>query len=398
MYKNMRFSNIYSLYFLILCGLFIAFGFDFLSYFFLYISGLLGGFLCIRYIYFQKINPAKIFFIPIVFFLYVAITPGEPLKDLHVTGIISAAFFAGLATMLFYKDKLSTIFFLLPLSLVINFLLTLGKHIFYGATLFGTSGQKDRLALEFSHPNVLGEIACLGILLLLCYPADKRSLRLLSYGLILILTVIILLSVGRSAYIGTIVAILLYAFIHSWKKVTIFLIAIILTAVVAFPLMPKTQQTRIANMVIAPTQDPTFQSRVPIWSHAWRSIQEAPIFGNGLRTFRSTYGAYLNQNYEKLKKENKYIESRPPKHPHNFYLAALYGWGIVGSSLLAIACIFMVKYAIRCRQYLPIYVLAFTLAFGLFDVRLLSRDGALVLFFPMGMAFSSLLIWKKDPK
>jgi predicted neutral ceramidase superfamily lipid hydrolase len=58
----------------------------------------------------------------------------------------------------------------------------------------------------------------------------------------------------------------------------------------------------------------------------------------------------------------------------------------------------MVKYAIRCRQYLPIYVLAFTLAFGLFDVRLLSRDGALVLFFPMGMAFSSLLIWKKDPK
>jgi O-antigen ligase len=390
-------NNIYNLYFFLICGLFIAFGFDFLSYPFLYTSGFVGGIVCIRLIYTQKINPTKYFFIPIIFFLYVTITPGQPFKDLHVTGIISAAFFAGLAAMLFYRDKLSTIFFLLPLSLVINFLVNLGTHFLFGTALLGTSGQKGRLALEFSHPNVLGEMACLGILVLLCYPPDKRSLRLLGYGLIAILSFIILLTVGRSAYLGTIAALSLYAFIHSWKKASILLVAIILTAVVAVPFMPKTQQTRISNMITNPTQDPTFQSRIPIWNHAWRKIQEAPVFGNGLRTFRSTIRAYLDQNYEDIKKENKYAEKRPAKHPHSFYLAALYGWGIVGSSLLAIICMMMVKYAIRSRHYLPLYALAFTLAFGLFDVRLLSRDGALLLFFPMGMVFTQALqITNKD--
>lgn len=391
MTADMSCQRIQTLFFSWLIALCISFGFDLWSYFFLYTSGLIGFFVLIQARRSKYIDIDWKFFIPVLFFTYLVITPGNPLKDLHVAGIFSAAFFAGAAGWLLFRDRMHTILFFLPAALTAHFFLRCLGTLLFDSPLFGTSGNAGRLSLDFSHPNVLGELCALGIFSLLCFPHPNRAVRRAGYGLMVILSIMIILSVGRSTYLGMASAILVFGIIRSWKKALASIAILLVVGCAAFPFMPDSEQQRIVNAIEAPFQDQTFQSRQPIWSLAYQKIMQAPFFGHGLRTFKIHYQEHLGANYETLKAENTHTEFRYFKHPHSIYLAALYGWGIVGTVLLAGCWIMAIRYGHRQGHHLMLYVTAFLLAFGLFDVRFLSRDGALYLFFPIGMAFAHLI-------
>lgn len=388
MTADMPSQRIQRLFFFWMIALCISFGFDLWSYFVLYTSGLLGFFILVQARRRKHIEIDWKFFIPVLFFIYLVITPGNPLKDLHVAGIFSAAFFAGAAGWLLFRDRLHTILFALPAALAANFFLSCLRTLLFDAPLLGTSGNAGRLALSFSHPNVLGELSALGIFFLLCFPHPNRTIRYTGYGLMAILSIMIVLSVGRSSYLGMASALLVFAAIRSWKKSLASVAILLVVACAAFPFMPDSEQQRIFNAFQAPLEDSTYQSRLPIWSLAYQKITEAPFFGNGLRTFQIHYQEHLDRNYDTLKAENLHTEFRYFKHPHSIYLAAIYGWGIVGTALLVACWVMAIRYGHYQGHHLMLYVTAFMLAFGLFDVRFLSRDGALFLFFPIGMAFT----------
>lgn len=378
-----------ALFFFWLIALCVSFGFDLLSYFFLYTSGLIGFFILVQARRRKLIDIEWKFYIPILFFVYLVITPGNPLKDLHVAGIFSAAFFAGAAGWLLFRDRMYTILFALPAALTSNFLLSCLRALLFDEPLLGTSGNAGRLSLAFSHPNVLGELCALGIFFLLCFPHPNRAVQRAGYGLMAILSFMIVFSVGRSSYLGMASATFVFAIIRSWKKALASAAILLAVGGIAFPFMPDSEQQRIVTTIEAPFQDQTLQSRLPIWGLAYQKIAAAPLFGHGLRTFQIHYREHLDNNYETLKAENAHMEFRYFKHPHSIYLAALYGWGFVGTALLAACWGMAIRYGYLHGHHLMAYVTAFLLFFGLFDVRFLSRDGALFLFFPIGMAFAN---------
>lgn len=391
MTESMPSPRTQKLFFFWLIALCISFGFDWWSYFFLYTSGLLGFFILVQANCSRHIVIDWKFYIPILFFVYLIITPGNPLKDLHVAGIFSAAFFAGAAGWLLFHDRLHTIVFTLPAALTANFLLSCMSAAIFDTALLGTSGSTGRLTLAFSSPAVLGELSALGIFFLLCFPHPNRAIRLAGNGLGAILLIMIALSVGRAAYLGMASTILVFSCIRSWKKALGLMAILLAVGCAVFPFTPNNQQQRIVSVFRAPLDDPTLQSRLPIWSLAYQKFKEAPFFGNGLRTFTIHYQEHLDNNYETIKKENPHAEFRYFKHPHSIYLAAMYGWGIVGTTLLAACWIMAIRYGHTQGHHLMLYITAFMLAFGLFEVRFINRDGAFFLLFPIGLTFAKLI-------
>jgi O-antigen ligase len=382
-----------------LIGLFICFGIDFGAYTFLYSSGLLGGFLLIHHYRNKDFQIEKPFWIAILFLAYVSITPGHPLKDLRLAGMMSAAFFAGLAAYTFYKDALHRFTYFLPLTLVTFFIVHGIAALLFSHPFFDPGKFSGRLILSFSHPNVLGEMASLGILSLLCFPHPKRNMRFAGYGLMIVLGIMIFLTVGRSTYLGITVALLVFALFNFRKKlIGYFAVAIVLLGCATYPFIPESNQTRIVTMLTAPHTDPTFQSRLPLWKAGWDGFKNTPLVGDAFRNFKKYHKKYMAIHYKKLKAKNKYTEKGPISHPHSLYISALYSWGILGVVLLGSMGFIAIRQSLRMGMYLPVYAIVFMLAYGLFDVRFQSKTGDLFLFFPIGMAFSSLLTWKNDPK
>lgn len=386
------FGIIEKIFFFSLTALGISFGLDFFSSFFLHTSGILGLFILFLAKQSKRIEIEWKFYIPILFFAYLAATPGNPLKDLYIAGIVSTAFFAGASGWFLFRDKMPTLLFTLPASLVANFLFSGLTTLTSDMPLLGSSRYVGRLTLTFTHPNILGELAALGIFFLLCFPHPNRTVRYTGYGLMAILSAMIILSVGRSSYLGMASAILAFAIIKSWKKAVASILVLLTVGCILFPFMPTSEQERIVSACQAPFNDRTFQSRLPIWGLAYQKITEAPIFGHGLRTFKIHYQEYFDRNHESLKAENPHMDLRYFRHPHNIYLAAIYGWGVAGTALLATCWVMAVRFGYQQGHHLMLYVTAFMLAFGLFEVRFLSRDGAYFLFFPIGMAFAQRLL------
>ena len=371
--------------------LFIALGFDILVYFFLYMAGLLGSYMILRDYLNFKIGLSLWFFLPVLLFLFMLITPGSLLKDMHVAGIAASAFFSGAACFFYLRDKIEYILFTFPVSLLANFVSSCLAALLFSSPLLGTSGAAGRLALSFSGPFIVAELATFCIFILLCFYRFNRSMRLFGYAMIPVLSLIILMSGSRSAFLGVITFLLFVFFTFSRKKAIISALTIFVSLMFLFPWIPRSQQLRMVGMVTSPTQEATFQTRMPLWSFAYKEMLNSPVVGNGMRNFQKEYEKFLKSNYDMLKKENQYIEARTFKHPHNMYIQILYGWGIVGL-ILFIATLWQgIRNSSGSLKIFLSYIYAFMFGAGFFDTRLLSKDGAIFLFFPVGMAFASCI-------
>ncbi|ACU91367.1 O-antigen ligase family protein [Desulfomicrobium baculatum] len=369
-----------------LCGMFVAFGINIGAYAFLYSSGVLGAVLLVREYVRGNITVSWKFFIPIVFFAYVAITPGHLFKDLPIADMFSAAFFAGAAGCYFFKDKMPSILFLLPLALSAHFLARVVASLAFDYPLIETTGYVGSLTLSYSHHNVVGVLASFGIFSLISFPHPQPTIRRIGYALMAILGIAILLTVGRSTYLGLAAALGLFALLRSWKLAVGGMVVAIAVGAMALPFMAPDAQKRITGMVLAPHKEPNFQNRLPTWSIGIAGFKESPLFGNGLRTFETYSRSYLDKHYLEIKKNNPYALDKAFAHPHNSYIAIIYGWGIVGFIFIFLILALSLSTTKKENKLLILYCTTFILAFGLFDVRFLSRDGALFFLFPIGMA------------
>ena len=387
-------ENIKKLFYYSLIGLFICFGFNFGAYFFLYSSAILGAVLLIYHHIKKEFIISKLFWIPIFFMFYVSITPGEPFKDLRIGGMMAAAFISGVAAYTFFKEKFPTLSFFLPMALTTYFIAHGVWSLALDQPFFPVEKYAGRLTLSFSHPNVLGEMASLGILLLLCFPSEHKKWRWTGYGLIAVLGVMIVLTVGRSTYLGILAALCLYAIVKLGKRGIAALLVFLALGAISLPFMPEKEQQRLINTIQDPLNDPNFKNRLPMWIAAIDGFKESPLFGNSFRGFKEFHANYIDMNYEELQTRLGYVtEKKAYSHPHNAYLAALHGWGLIGCGLILAMFIHAIRISLKSKQYLAIYAIVFMLAYGIFDVRFQSKTGDLFLFFPLGIAYAHLLFW-----
>jgi O-antigen ligase len=133
-----------------------------------------------------------------------------------------------------------------------------------------------------------------------------------------------------------------------------------------------------------------------MWIAAIDGFKESPLIGKSVRGFKKFHAEYIDMNYEELRTRLGYeTEKKAYSHPHNAYLAALHGWGLIGCSLIFAMFIHAIYISLRRKEYFAVYAIVFMLAYGVFDVRFQSKTGDLFLFFPLGTAYASLLFWRR---
>ena len=394
---NVDQKTVEKIFYFSLIGLFVCFALNFGAYFFLYSSAILGAGMLVHHHYKKDLSISKYFWIPVLFIFYVSITPGEPFKDLRIGGMMAAAFVSGVAAYTFFRDRFPTLSFFLPMALTGYFLAHALWSLILDQPFFPVEKYAGRLTLSFSHPNVLGEMASLGILLLLCFPSEHKKWRWTGYGLIAVLGVIIVLTVGRSTYLGILSALCMYAIVKLGKRGIAALLIFLALGSISLPFMPEKEQHRLVSTIQDPLNDPNFKNRLPMWIAALDGFKESPIFGNSFRGFKEYHANYIDMNYEELQTRLGYeTEKKAYSHPHNAYLAALHGWGLIGCGLILAMFIHAIRISLKSKQYLAIYAIVFMLAYGIFDVRFQSKTGDLFLFFPLGTAYASLLAWRNN--
>lgn len=329
-------------------------------------------------------------YLPICLFLYTALTPGHFLKDLPIACKMFAAWLIGLAAARLSKPLLAASLLPLPLVLAVSIAVS---------PFFGYSWE-ERLCLGFSHPNVLGAIAAWSVLLVLAlrdaYPA---RLRPLAFGAAAFCACGVVLASSRAALLGLAIGSLFFLR-HGLRKhfLTFLSVGLICITMAAF-ILPDRHVTRLETALRTPIADVTFQSRLPIWEAAWNGFLQAPVWGNGVRTFESWHNNYVAQYKDNLRQRYDIVETRIG-NPHHFILGLLYMYGLIGLTLFAATFIPTTLRAWRNKDDLLLGILLFFLVQGLFEFTLHRKDGIFMLFFPLGLIGGQLLnrVGKEDGK
>lgn len=327
-------------------------------------------------------------YLPLCLFLYTALTPGRPLKDLPIACKMFAAWLIGLAAAQLPKPILAASLFPLPLVLAASIA---------ASPLLGYSGE-ERLCLGFSHPNVLGAVAAWSVLLVLAlrdaYPARLRPLAL---GSVAFCVYGVMLASSRAALLGLVIASLFFLRNELRKHLLSFLgIGLICIATVVF-LLPDRHVTRLETAIRTPFADVTFQSRLPIWEAAWNGFLQHPAWGNGVRTFESWYKNYIDQYNDSLQQKYKILDTKIG-NPHHLVFGLLYMYGVIGMMLFASTFIPATLRSWRKKDDLLPGILLFFLAQGLFEFTLHRKDGIFMLFFPIGLICGQFFMGEKKGK
>lgn len=399
-------------FFVLLCGVFAALGFNTLYYPFMYAATAVGLWLLCRAWPHQDSATRLRWLLPLPFILCVALSPGWWLKDLSVADKMLSACIMGLAAGIWLEKRLFLAFLCLPLSLtaLLLFVLFTGQPAML---------QDGRLCLLYVHSNHLGFVSLLSLLILpeCRAPLQDRFGRAAVWALLPMACALLamgILSASRSSLLGFAAAALVWAFFRyrprlvravSVLKGVCLVVALTLgMALFARATLPEAQWQRLCAMVTSPMQDATFQSRLPLWDIALKGLAEAPLFGQSIRGYPAYFNDALKHDGDALKQRYPHIEAQA-NHPHNLYLGFGFAYGAVGFGLflLALAPLFLppspsVSFSpssslspsvclhdegatYRHARTLFLVILCFYLAHGLFDYTLHRKDGILFFFF-----------------
>ncbi|SIO14529.1 O-antigen ligase family protein [Halodesulfovibrio marinisediminis] len=356
----------------------------------LYSSGI-ASFLLTCLLISSEPKKALLLLTPIPFILFVLITPGAPFADARIAGRLACALFAGVGLQLFLTRYSHNTLFLLAAALSISVITGCTYSLISHPEIFN-----DRLSLHFNNPQYLAFTAAITIFICICYAQTlPKILKHISYVIAPIAAFTIMLTVSRSTYVGLLFSCGIYTLIFHANKIWKYALIAILLLAIAFPLLPAQQQNRLTNTISAPLQDRNIRTRLGMWYSALQGFSESPILGNGLRSFTDFDIQYRSSHLQELKKVSYLTVSddlthRWP-HPHSLYVSSLFGWGISGSMLLILAFIPAIRFSKGRTKHFLILVTLFNLGYGLTDVYIKSDEGAFFLFFPLGMAYGSIL-------
>lgn len=323
--------------------------------------------------------------LPLLFCLYVVVTPGCFFKDMPLGETMFLSYVTGLAIAVFLAEKL---WYACVCSLV---------GLCFSLIWFVLRGfpqdmmWNGRLRLFFNHPSVLSFIAGILFVYFLGVLREQTPTRkkiaivgcIIGFG-------IIVFCAARGTYLALAVSGAFLAFAtyqRYWLRIVLFFI---IGGVILFGALSETNRDRLLSAIRHPSHDATFVSRQPIWDAAVVGFEEAPFWGNGFRTFQKFHGRFITEHAQELAEKYPVIESEIAS-PHNVYLGFIFGYGIAGTVLLLCSLIPAVMASFAVRQYLFPAILLFYASYGLFDYPLHRKDGILMLFLPLGLVYGRRL-------
>lgn len=378
-----------SLLFISLCALLLAIGMHKGVKLFLYLAGISGA-LLLAMEWFRIERPSlPVFFIaPILFLVYILLSPGNFFIDARLAGRFACALFAGIALQFFFAKATPKIL----LSECVAFLATLSVGVAY-AVLFAPELFDNRLMLTYGNPHRLAVAGTFSIFTLFTYLGTfSKKKRPAIYCLFIIISTAIFLTVSRSTILGLLFAFSAYIFFYRAKHLIKLVVVASLLGLITFSILPAKQQQRLIDPLTTPLNDNTIQQRIGIWYTALQGIKEAPIIGHGLRAYSDYDRQYKTEHHAEMTGKNILIVNRRWAHPHSLYLGSLFGWGIVGTLLLGFAFVPALRYSSGRIKIFLILMTFFNLGYGVTELRIKSDDGAFMLFFPLGLAYGSILL------
>lgn len=326
--------------------------------------------------------------LPVLLVAYIGLTPGNWFKDAPIATMMGAAFIVGLGGAIFYSKRLIWLYGLLSLTLSLCFFYALISG-FPGKILWNS----HKLKLFYYHPGIMALVCVWCVLYLFINRKDipDNHWKKIFYISIALNLIILALSGSRSAYIGCAFSALATGFLYYRKYMGRIFFCGLAGFICVYLVLPEPEQDRILSLLRNPLQDATFQSRLPIWEVALAGIKDSPFVGNAQRQFYAYNRSYQAQNLEGMKKRYRLIE-KPVGHPHNIYLGILFMSGIIGLLLWLAAYLPAIRWALEQNDKFFIAFLLFFMAYGLSDFPLYQKNGALVLFFPLGIVYGRRLL------
>ena len=203
-----------------------------------------------------------------------------------------------------------------------------------------------RISSTLGNALNLGAYLCLIIPLTLSrFCLQKKSKQKTYTAIIIVMQIsVLVLSLSRSAYLGLIVSLIVFALLFGlsfrkkiyWISATgasaFFLILVILTAAVpAFAnlISGNTYTERFASSFTK--QDASSLARLEVWSATLKMIADKPLLGYGFNTFLFGYNKYFPpklQNYDTQEFDTS----------HNLFLDLAYSSGVI-NAILFLACL-----------------------------------------------------------
>jgi len=172
-----------------------------------------------------------------------------------------------------------------------------------------------RVYATMENPNVLAEYLGLvvPVILGLLWTVKKPIIRLLLLVAASIITLCLILTFSRGAWVGFALAVMIFAVLKEPRLI----FAFVIVALIAPAFMPSVVMKRIAS--IGSLEESSNAFRVSIWIAALRMIKDYWLtgVGLGLDAFARVYRDYM-------------IAGTPAVHSHNLYLEIGIEMGIVG--------------------------------------------------------------------
>jgi len=148
------------------------------------------------------------------------------------------------------------------------------------------SDMENRIMATLSHWMTFSGLTMIAGCLLLGFAFEERG-RLRWIGLLAILPLAaMVLTFTRSAYVGTLAAVVLYLALRKPKGLLIFVPAL----VVLFLLLPPAMRGRVAS--IGSLDERTNRDRIAMFHAGVRMVREAPVFGIGPEMVKRYYTLY----------------------------------------------------------------------------------------------------------
>ena len=235
--------NEYALFFISLCVLFWWLGTGSLTWKRISIPLFIGGYYLWKaevYRFIRRIPLAAL--LPIAAALYTMFTPGYLFADIRNGYEILSVYLIGIMAILLLQDRYFISMLFLPIALSVTYI-----GFMVGIFSKPLVSCDERLVLFLKHPNILGAVSAIALLFLITYCNKWKGIsRYILSGMGCLITLILILSANRAAYLATFVSLSFLIFYLSKKRIVPIVITVSICIVTIF-VLPQEQLDRVIS-------------------------------------------------------------------------------------------------------------------------------------------------------
>lgn len=199
--------------------------------------------------------------------------------------------------------------------------------------------QDNRLRLLTMHPSRLSLFAaftsmyCTNLFL----NSSNKFTKLVCFISVIFFCTLIYLAACRTIIVFIPFALAMIVIIRNKKNLlpslAITAMIIIMAGTTVYIKRDSFHAKRIISAVTKTTKDPTFRARLPIWDAGWAAFRNAPLFGQGVKSFLAFYDEYRPDHTKQWHEKYGTDGQKRTKQVHNLILSRLAETGIFGTVL-----------------------------------------------------------------